>query len=169
MSGDLGVGFAAKDVSFLQKLIFELQVVLDDAVVDERHLLEVVVVGVGIQVSGGPVGRPAAMRHRELALGHILGHDSPELAELARPLEDLDVRAVQIGDARTVVAPILQASELVKNDLDRILGSDISGNSAHSPLMVLDSAPPCVGPAGSFLNHAPVYGLARFTSFSIHC
>jgi hypothetical protein len=58
---DLGVGFGDEDVALGDELALELEVVFDDAVVDDDERAGAVAVGVGVLFGGAAVGGPAGV------------------------------------------------------------------------------------------------------------
>ncbi len=131
VGGDFGVGFGPEFVPILDQFGLQFEVVLDDAVVDDGDLLVPVEMGVGVGVGRPAVGGPPRVADGEPALVGPLTHEFAEFAELARPLQDVDARPVQVGDARAVIAAILEPLELVVDDVDRVPLSDVSGDAAH--------------------------------------
>ena len=59
---DLGVGLGVEAVAARRELVAQVREVLDDAVVDDRDLARAVHVGMGVEVVGPAVGRPAGVR-----------------------------------------------------------------------------------------------------------
>ena len=130
----LGVGLAAKLVTLFAQLVLDRGEVLDDAVVDQRELVVVCKVRVGVGIRGATVGSPArvpdARRARgERMLGEVIAQDT----ELARPLAHTQVAvAVDDGNARRVVAAVLQARQSSNEDGLTLTRPDIPDDSTHS-------------------------------------
>ena len=61
----LGVRLGREDVAPLLELVAQLPEVLDDPVVDHRDVAGAVLVGVGVEVVGPAVGRPARVREAQ--------------------------------------------------------------------------------------------------------
>ena len=64
----LGVGIRGKFHAMALELFLDLQVVLDDAVVDQRDLSVFADVGMGVDIVGLSVGSPAGMADAQCAL-----------------------------------------------------------------------------------------------------
>ena len=111
--------------------------VFDDAVVHERETTVGARVGVGVRDRGAPVGRPAGVPDAGDSVGGTIRvdffHEVHKLADRAAHVEA--ICAVQ-GDARRVVAAVLQARQTAEDYLSAALGSltsNMSNNSAHAP------------------------------------
>ena len=128
----LGVGLGAEAVATREEPVAEVPEVLDDAVVDDRHVARAVDVGMGVEVVGPAVGRPAGVGEADGRLGRGVEQRRPEVGELARALlhEQLARRGHE-RDARRVVAPVLQAREAVEQDGRRVPRPDVSDDAAH--------------------------------------
>ena len=77
MGHDLRIGFRRKVMPFSDELIFQLQVVLDDPVVDQGDLSGHM--GVGIGFRRPPMGSPAGMADTDSTDQGLTGQDLPQL------------------------------------------------------------------------------------------
>jgi hypothetical protein len=169
---DLGVGLRLELDPGGEQLRLEGDVVLDDAVVDERELADHVRVRVDVvrrAVRGPPrVADRGGRRAQRLRVEHL-----DEVRELARLLGARQ-RAVPARerDAGGVVAPVLEASQPLEHDVERtaarILAADVSHDSAHggestgahAGLMVICGTCPRAAPS-SVLGRAGRRGAVR--------
>ena len=122
----LGVGLGAEHVPPLHQALGQLDVVLDDPVVHERHRAGAVEVRVGVALRRLAVGRPAvvtdpgALAVREGRRGAAEGGHRVGAVGDAQLLDRL---GVDEGDPRRVVAAVLEALEAVEQDAERIIGT----------------------------------------------
>ena len=134
---DLGVGFGGEGVAFGDEGFFELEVVFDDAVVDDDEGAGAVAVGVGVLFGGAAVGGPAGVADAEGALDGVFGEDVGEVAEFAGGAAKLERvgdaigRGAGDGDAGGVIAAVLEAGEALHDDVDGGFGADVTNDSAH--------------------------------------
>jgi hypothetical protein len=80
---DFGVGFGEEGVALGDEGRLELEVVFDDAVVDDDEGAGAVAVGVGVFFGGAAVGGPAGVADAIGAVDGVFGEDLGEVAELA--------------------------------------------------------------------------------------
>ena len=140
---DLRIRVAVELVSVPQELFPKLLVVLDDAVVDAHHLglhlagggsgAVPAHMGMGIGLGGLPVGGPSGMadaagaRERISAVGLFI-----EVAEPPRGLDHLgQLLPVPHGDARRVIASVLQLGQAVQKDRRCLMAAGKSYYSTH--------------------------------------
>ena len=109
--------------------------VLDDAVVNEGEAPVGAGVGVSVGDRGAPVGGPAGVSDAGVGVGGAVRVDFfDEVDELTDRAAHVQALIRGQGDARRVVAAVLQAREAAKDHLAAALGgltSDVSNNSAH--------------------------------------
>ena len=117
--------------TFLQP-VAERAEVLDDPVVDDRDVAGAVLVRVSVQVVRSPVRRPAGVGQTDRSMRCPPGDGALEVHQLAGSLLDEQVAGViHEGDARRIVAPVLQASKTLDQDRSRLVGSRIADDAAH--------------------------------------
>ena len=114
------------------QFLAQLEIIFDDAVVDDREFARVVRMRVRVDIRRLAVRRPARVADADRAgerrfLQLLLQHGEPALR-----LADLEPLAGVDGDARRVVSPILELLQALDQDLLRVPVTDISYNSAHS-------------------------------------
>ncbi len=115
--------------------LFQLQVVLDDAVV--HHHEAAGLVRMGIDLRGPAVGGPAGVADARSAAERALAQQLLKTRQLPLGAADFDVAAAQAGDPGRIVAAILEAAQAVEDDGGRVTRSDVADNSAHiqTPLL----------------------------------
>ena len=126
---DLRVGLGLERDPVGLQLGLQLAVVLDDAVVDDREPVGGVRMGVGLVRLA--VRRPARVADADRAGQRRLRQLELEVAQLAFGAPALEAPVLQGGDARRVVAAVLEALQRV-DDLHRHrLVSEDADDSAH--------------------------------------
>ena len=114
-----------------------VEIVFDDAVVDDDEGAGAVAVGVGVLFGGAAVGGPAGVADAEGAVDGASGDDGLEVAQLAGSAAELQAAgavargATGDGDAGGVVAAVFQAAQAFDDDGDDRLRADVSNDSAH--------------------------------------
>src|SRR5216684_502719 len=130
MRDDLRVGFRDELVALPLELLLQIQVVLDDAVVDDDDLARAVAVRVGVFLGWPAVRRPARVADAVLTRQRI-GDDHPfEVRQLAGASPQVHRAAVHDRDARRIVAAVLELSQPLDENGHDILRPDISDNPA---------------------------------------
>ena len=116
-------------VALLLQLALSWQVVLDDAVVDDDEPARAVAVRMRVLFSGPSVRRPPRVPE-PVAAGHrVRGQHLLEVRELAGTAADVHVPVVDDGDARRVVAAILEPSQPVDEDRDDGPRADVADDA----------------------------------------
>ena len=119
---DLGVGFGLELVALGDEGLLELEIVFDDAVVDDDEGAGAVAVGVGVLFRGAAVGGPAGVADAVGAVerrGLDGGFEVAELAGGAAEVEGVRVfGGAADGDAGGVVAAVFEAAETFNDDGD---------------------------------------------------
>ena len=131
MGNDFGVGFRDEFMAELLQLFLEVQVVLDDAVVDDDDLARAVQVRVGIFFRGPSVRRPARVPHAIKALERLRVDRLLEVHELARAPAAFDLPVSDDRHACRIVAAIFEAAESVNQDGNDFFRAEITDDSAH--------------------------------------
>ena len=80
---DFSVGFSDELVALGGELALEVEVVFDDAVVDDDDAAGAVAMGMGVLFGGAAVGGPAGVADAEGALEGMLAEDLLKIGELA--------------------------------------------------------------------------------------
>jgi hypothetical protein len=129
---DLGIGPRAEHVAELLELSFEGGIVFDDAVVHQGDFAVASGVGMGVDIIGLAVGRPAGVPDAQRAIDRLFFQQPAQLIDPAGFFADRDLAAIQHGDARAVVAPVLQAEQPFQNQFRSGPVTDVSHDSAHN-------------------------------------
>src|SRR5208337_780158 len=132
VSNDFGVSLGGELVSLLSKLLFERQVVFDDAVVDDDDASGAVAVGVSIFFGG------TATRCKEGVADAIGSVEWPqpdglfEVAQLALGAANLQAFSVTAdGNAGGIVAAVLQPPQAINDYRHNRFLSNVADNTAH--------------------------------------
>ena len=113
MRDDFGVGLGEELVARRLQLPLELEVVLDDAVVDDDHAFLAVAMRMRVLFGRPPVGRPARVTDPEFALNRIAREHVAQVLELAGAAANLQLTVADERDTRRVVAAIFEAMQTV--------------------------------------------------------
>ncbi len=107
MSDDLGIGFRLEDVPFGFELMFQGQVILDDAVMDDDDVAFAIAVRMRVLLSWPAMRGPAGVANAVAALDWILANGLFQIAQLAGSTADTQRFVIAINrNARGVVATI---------------------------------------------------------------
>ena len=128
---DLGVGFGDERVALPLQLALEIEVVLDDAVVDDDDLAGAIAVRMRVLFGRTAVGRPSRVADAVVAGDRVRADHLFEVGELAGAPPQVDRAVADHRDARRVVAPVLEAPQSVDEDGNDVLRSDVADDSAH--------------------------------------
>src|SRR5579859_860084 len=132
MRDDFRIRFGDELVAFALELLFQLEIILDDPVVNNHDLAGAVAVGVRIFFRGAAVRGPASVSDTIRALDRRLLNDFFEVAEFPRSAPDFQLSVLgHDGNARGVVAAILELSQAFYDDWHYFLRADIADNPAH--------------------------------------
>ena len=144
---DLRVGLGLEAVAGALQALLQLQVVLDDAVVDDDQPAAAVAVRVGVLLRGPAVGGPPRVADAVLAVHRLGADDLLQQIELAGAAPHLDLAGADEGDAGRVVAAVLQAPQPVDEHRHGRLGAEIADDPAHG-VRLPQSPPPSPERAG---------------------
>ncbi len=136
MGQNLRVRLRGEGGTALLELFTERLEVLDDAVVDHDESTGRVRVGVGVDVARLAVGRPAGVADADGSGERLEIEQTRQPIDLPLGLPDMD-GAVGDGDARRVVAPVLEPTQTVEQQRSGLPGADISHDSAHARVYLL--------------------------------
>jgi hypothetical protein len=127
----LGVRLGAESVALGQKEFFDADVVLDDAVVDQRDFPVTADVWVGVCVGDSAMGGPACVANPRGAGEFECPRRLDESFHPASFLGELEAAAVLCGHPRRVIAAIFQTLESLQDDSRGLLFADVSDDAAH--------------------------------------
>src|SRR5437879_12626422 len=132
MSDDLGVGFGGELVAFLDQLLFQVEVVLDDPVVYYDDLASAIAVGMGVLFCGPAVGSPAGVTDAVSPVERFQPNYFFQVAQLAFGPADLQTFTIACDcNSGRIVAPILKPPQTVEDDRNNGLLADVANNAAH--------------------------------------
>jgi hypothetical protein len=128
---NFGVGFRDELVALRLQLAFQLQVVFDDAVVNDDDLALAVAVWMRVLFSRPAVRRPSCVAEAVEAGQRIAGDDVLEVGQLAGTAPDVETVAVDDRDARGVVAPVFKPPQALDEDRHDRFVADVTDDAAH--------------------------------------
>ena len=134
------VGFGGELVAFGFKLLLQLQVILNDPVVNHRHGLMAIAVGVGVLLRGRAVRGPARVPDAVRAVHGIEANLLFQIAQLARGPANVQLALVHHRQARGVVAAVLQPLQAFQQHGHHTFVSDVTDNSRHKLLPRADGS-----------------------------
>src|SRR5262249_26231276 len=105
------------------------EVVLDDAVVDEDDLAGAM--RMRVLLRGPAVRRPARVADARRARERLLAEQRLQVVELADAAANLDVVVGEGGEARGVVAAVLELPEAAHDDGPCLTRADVADDPAH--------------------------------------
>ena len=121
MRDDLGVGLGDELVALVLQLLLQIEVVLDDAVVDDDDPAGAVAVRMRVLLGRPAVRRPARVADAVLAVDRRGRDHFLEARELAGAAPQLDRAVADDGDAGRVVAAVLEPPQPVDEDRHDLL------------------------------------------------
>ena len=99
-----------------EELLFQLDVILDDAVVDHHDFAGAIAVRMGVFLGGAAVRGPARVADAVDAVERRDADRFFEIAQLARGAADFELAVVaDDGDAGRIVAAIFEAAQAIQN------------------------------------------------------
>ena len=137
---DLGVGFGDEPVALALQRRLEIEVVLDDAVVDDDDAARAVAVRMRVLFGGPAVRGPSCVAQAVLAVDRVGGEDLLEPRQLARASPHVETAVAHQRDAGRVVAAVFEPPQAVDQDGQDGPGADVADDAAHALVI---SREPC--------------------------
>src|SRR5580765_5856246 len=132
MRHDFRIRFGDELVAFALDLLFQLEIIFDDSVVDNHDLPGAVAVRVGIFFRGAAVRSPSGVADTISALEWRLLNRFFKIAQFPRGAPDFKLSLLgHDRNARGIVAAVLQLSQAFDNYRHYLLRPNITDNSAH--------------------------------------
>ncbi len=131
MRDHFGVGLGLELVAGRLELLLHLQVVFDDAVVDDHRSARVVPVRVRVLLGRPPVGGPARVAEPIVAGERRADQRFLEPRQLARAPPHFDAAVGHDGDTRRIVAPVFEPAEAFDQDWNHLFAADVANDAAH--------------------------------------
>src|SRR6185437_2474936 len=132
MGDDFGVGLSDKLVVGFTQLFFQLQVMLDDAVMNYYDAPGAIAMGMVVFFSYPSLSCPACVAD---SIGSVEWAKPDNLFEVAKlplgPAYFQQVAFVDHSDTRGVVAAILELPQALNDQRHNLLVSNVANNSAH--------------------------------------
>ena len=117
--------------------LLQVEIVLDDAVVDDDDLAGAVAVRMGVFLGRPAVRRPARVADAVVA-GERVGDDHVlEVRQLAGAAPQVDRAVADDRDAGRVVAAIFELPQPVDQHRHDVLRSDVADDPAHSAILLI--------------------------------
>src|SRR5882762_9768014 len=129
---DLGVGFGDELMALALQLLFQLQVIFDDAVVDYHNLPGAVPMRMGVFFGGTAMSRPARVPDTVGAFNWRFLQRFLKVPQFPGRAANLQFAVVDHGDSGGVVAAIFQLAQALNYDRDDFFGTYVTDNSAHN-------------------------------------
>ena len=131
MGDHLGVGLGGEHVALVLELGPQAQVVLHDAVQHDGEAARAVGVRMGVLVGGTAVGGPAGVGHAQRAASSSRSRMASRLSRLPTEWSSSNRPSRDDGDARRVVAPVLELAQTLEEDVPAGTFAHIPDDSAH--------------------------------------
>src|ERR1041385_6632457 len=130
---DLSVSFGDEVMIRFAEPFFELQIVLDNAVVNDDDASRAVAMWMRVLFSGTAVCGPARVANAVRAVERTQANDLFEVAQFSFGATDFEVVFfVDDRDTGRVVAAILEFTQPIDDERHHLLVSDVANNSTHS-------------------------------------
>ena len=131
MRDDLGVGLRAERVALGDELALDLEIVFDDAVVDNDDTARAVAMRMRVLFSRAAMRGPSRMAKAIDADERLSLNGVFEVDQFARAAPHFDRAVLHDGDAGGVIAAILELAQSLDQDRHDWLRSNVADNSAH--------------------------------------
>src|SRR5207247_669542 len=116
MGDHLGIGFRGEAVTVRLELRLQLQIVLQDAVVNDGEASAAVAMGVSIVVRWAPVGCPARVPEAYGPAQRFQEDETVESVDAADASPSLEARGGLYGEPRGVIAAVLEPARALEKD-----------------------------------------------------
>src|ERR1051325_2227005 len=133
MSDNFRIRFCFELVSVLLKLVFQANIIFNDAVMDNDDLASAVAVRVSVFLCRASMRGPAGVTYTITAFDRGLPQGFFEIPEFARSATDLDPSTlIDDRNTRGVIAAVFESLKPVQNHGHDLLGTDVSNYSTHN-------------------------------------
>src|ERR1700730_7845460 len=129
---DFGVGFRDELVSLALQLLFELQIVFDNAVVHDNDLAGAVAMRVRVLFGRSAMGGPARVADSVGALDRRFLENFFEIAQFSRRPPHFQLGLVHHRDSRRVISAVFELAQTFNYDGNDFFRPNITDNSAHT-------------------------------------
>lgn len=127
---DFGIGFGGEFVPASEQIVSQIDVILDDAVVNDGEFT--VFVGVSIGFAGSSVRSPSRMSDAGVSAHGFNGEPGDEGLEFSVSSSEVDIAFVADGDSGGIIASVSEPAESGLNNLNAFPATCITNNSAHT-------------------------------------
>ena len=132
MRHDLRVRFCDEAVTLLLQFSLQIEVVLDDAVVNDDDVARAITMGVRVLFGRPAVGGPSCVPQPVLAVDGVGIDYRLQPRQLARASPQFDLAVVHQGHARGVVPAVFEPPEAVDEDGEDGPVADVADDAAHA-------------------------------------
>src|SRR5947209_5907186 len=132
MRDNLSISFSDESMVFLPQGVLQLEIVFDDAVMNDDHSASAIAMRVGIFFGRTAMRGPARVAHAVRAIDGVFSQDRFEVAQLAFGPANLQlVIFVNGGNAGGIVAAIFKLAQTLDDQGYDLFVSDVSDYSTH--------------------------------------
>jgi len=132
MRDNLSISFSDELMIFLPQGVLQLEIVFDDAVMDDDHSASAIAMRVGVFFGRTTVCGPTRVAYAVRAIDRIFLQDVFKIAQLAFGPANLQlVIFVNSGNAGGVVAAIFKLAQALDDQRHDLFVSDVSDYSTH--------------------------------------
>ena len=132
MSDNFRISFSDELMIFLPQVVLQLEIVFDDAVMNDDHAASAIAMRVGIFFGRTAVRGPTRVAYAVRAIDRIFLQDVFKIAQLAFGPANLQlVIFVNSGNAGGVVAAIFKLAQALDDQRHDLFVSDVSDYSTH--------------------------------------
>ena len=132
MRDNLSISFSDESMIFLPQVVLQLEIVFDDAVMNDDHSASAIAMRVGVFFGRTTVCGPTRVAHAVRAIDRIFLQDVFKIAQLALSPANLQlVILVNSGNAGRVVAAIFKLAQALDDQRHDLFVSDVSDYSTH--------------------------------------
>src|SRR5487761_344843 len=132
MRDDFGIRFGQKFVAFLNELLLQFEIILDDSVMHDDDFALAVAVGMGIFFRWASVSGPASVPDAVQTVERRQANRFLEISQFSGCPANVKLAVLlDHGDSRRVISSIFQTLEAVQDQGNHFLGSDVADYSAH--------------------------------------
>src|SRR6185436_10860607 len=131
MGDNFGIGFRREAVTVRLELGLQLEVVLQDAVVDDGKAPAAVAMGVSIVVRWAPVGCPARVPEAYDPAQRFQSDEAVESVDATDASPHFETCGGLYREPCGVIAAVLEPAKALEKDPHRIPAADVSEDSTH--------------------------------------
>src|SRR5689334_2380349 len=133
MGNNLGVSFSREFVAIFGELLFQTEIVLNDAVVNDDDFAGAVPMRMSIFFRGSAVSSPAGVADAVGSFERLIANGLLKVAQLTFGPANIESTSTVVadGNAGGVVSAILQPTQSINDYRNDTLLADVTDNAAH--------------------------------------